>query len=88
MSDKINLADLDSNLIADLDGETAGWEAREYAYDAATTTNQLWHVVYSPEIGRGGIVLVGSGSNGMTAWTDAASADDVLRRHLAGEMEG
>jgi len=85
---KINLSDVDSNLLADLGDNTDGFEAFEFDYPDATVSNQGYHIVYNAEIGRGGVVMVGSGSNGVTAWTDATSADDVLARCIADGLIG
>ncbi|WP_418115804.1 hypothetical protein Q9265_23065 (plasmid) [Xanthomonas oryzae pv. oryzae] len=83
---KIDLSDVDANLIADLAGDVAGFEAFEADYLDATVSNQCYHIVYNDDIRRGGIVFVGSGSGGSTFWTDAKSADDVLARCLADEL--
>ncbi|CFU00841.1 Uncharacterised protein [Burkholderia pseudomallei] len=85
---KINLSDIDASLLADLGDDTAGFEAFEADHPNATVSNQGYHIVYNADAGRGGIVFVGSGSSGNTAWTDAASADDVLARWLADELTG
>jgi len=83
---QINIADLDQNLIADLGNDLDGWEAFEAEYDRATVSNQRYHIVFSNAHERGGIVFVGSGSSGVTHWTDAKSAEDVLRRFLADDL--
>lgn len=85
---KINLSDVDASLLADLGDDTAGFEAFEADYANATVSNQVYHLVYSADIGRGGIVFVGSGSSGNTSWTDASSADDVLARYLSNDLIG
>ena len=83
---KISLTDLDTNLLAEIAGEEASYEAFEAAYDGATISNQCYHIVFAKDYNRGGIVFVGSGSSGVTEWTDAASADDVLARFISDEM--
>lgn len=82
---KIDINTIDANLVADLAGAT-GYEAFEADYDGATVSNQCYHIVYNADDQRGGIVFVGSGSNGETHWTDAASAEEVLSRLLADDM--
>lgn len=74
---KIEITSLDKNLLADLDGQTDGWEAHHIGD---------YHVAFSPDAGRGGAVYVGSGSSGYTAWTDASSADEVADRFARDEM--
>ena len=83
---RIPLDRLDRNLVADLEVRTAGWRAYTAPYPGATVANQAYHVVFSAERGRGGVVQVGSGSSGATHWTDAASAGDTLRRYLDDDM--
>ncbi len=83
---KINLSDLDANLFAEIAGEEADYEAFEAAYDGATVSNQCYHIVFAKDYNRGGIVFVGSGSSGVTEWTDANSPEDVLARFVADEM--
>ena len=77
---KINLTDIDANLLADIVGDEANFEAFQAAYDAATVSNQCYHIVFAEHYNRGGIVFVGSGSSGVTDWTDAHSPADVLAR--------
>jgi hypothetical protein len=82
---QINMTDLDKNLLADVDS-VPGYTAHEFDYEGATVSNQCWHVVHSADDRRGGIVFVGSGSSGYTAWTDAVTPEEVLERFLADEM--
>lgn len=83
---RIEITDLDKNLIADLEGSTAGFEAFEADDPEATVSNQAYHIVFSADARRGGIVFVGSGSSGATSWTDAATAQEALDRYLADDM--
>jgi hypothetical protein len=83
---KIDLAELDPALLADLGGDTEGWEAFEAPFDGANVGNQAYHVVFHPDYERGGIVFVGSGASGLTSWTDAASPEEVLARFLGDDM--
>lgn len=82
---KIDINSIDANLAADING-AAGYEAYEADYDGATVSNQCYHIVHNTEDHRGGIVFVGSGSNGETHWTDAATPEEVLSRFLADDM--
>lgn len=83
----IDINAIDHNLLADLSGEDLGtYVAYEANAETTTVENQGYHIVYNAEHKRGGIVFVGSGSDGRTAWTDANSADDVLSQYLADEM--
>lgn len=85
----IDIRTLDTNLLADLAGENLANYAAYEADDAtATVSNQCYHIVFNASARRGGIVFVGSGSSGVTAWTDAASPDEVLARYLADAMIG
>jgi hypothetical protein len=80
---KIEISELDPALLADLNGDFEGWQAFEVPFEGATVSNQAYHVVWHPAYQRGGIVFVGSGSSGLTVWTDAASPEEVLGRLLA-----
>ncbi|MGL0786510.1 hypothetical protein [Xanthomonas translucens] len=82
----INITTVDANLLADLDGNAAGYTAYQADYEQATVSNQCYHIVYNADDGYGGIVFVGSGSNGVTSWTSASSAEDVLGRFERDEM--
>ena len=81
----ISISDLDANLRAELDAEGfAAFEAPEM--DGDYVTGNSLHIAYHDASGRAGIVYVGSGSSGMTHWTDASSAEDALRRYLEDDM--
>lgn len=84
----IDISNIDNSLLSDLAGNLAGYAAFEANDDTATCSNQCYHIVFCADQSRGGIVFVGSGSNGMSAWTDADSASDVLEQFIAGEMRG
>ena len=85
----IDIRTIDTNLLADLAGENLTDYAAYEADDAtATVSNQCYHIVFRAAARRGGIVFVGSGSNGGTSWTDASGPDEVLARYLADEMIG
>ena len=81
----IELSALDSNLAADLDadGFTAFFAAESVG--DFRTGNGI-HIVWHEDSGRAGLVYVGSGSSGMTSWTDASSPSDALRRYLEDDM--
>lgn len=83
---KIDIAEIASALLEDIDGDTADWELFEVAYDKATVSNQRYQIVFHPQAGRAGIVFCGSGSSGTTSWTDASSAADAFARFRSGEM--
>ncbi len=83
---KIDIAALDANLLAEIAGEEDSYEAFEAPYEGATVANQAYHIVFSKDHNRGGIVFVGSGSSGSTAWTDASSPDEVLARFVEDDM--
>ncbi len=80
---KIEIIELDANLLADLEGATQGWELHEVAADDA---DGVWQVLWNAEHNRAGLVYVGNGSNGATLWTDAASPADAYRRLQADEL--
>jgi hypothetical protein len=95
---RIDLNDVDASLLDDLSADmgdigTFGAFGTFEAFEAfaddrsdASASNRRYHILYSAEIGRGGIVLVGSGSSGQTSWTDATSAQDVLTRYLTDSL--
>ena len=61
----IDIRTLDTNLLADMAGENLSDYAAYEADDAtATVSNQSYHIVFHAGARRGGIVFVGSGSNG------------------------
>ena len=81
----IAVTNLDANLRAELDAKGfATFEAPEM--DGDYVTGNSLHIAYHAASGRAGIVYVGSGSSGMTHWTDASSAEDALRRYLEDDM--
>jgi hypothetical protein len=78
---------LDANLKSELDALCYDFFfAAEF--DGDFRTGNGLHIAYCPEAGRAGLVYVGSGSSGVTAWTDCDSAEDALRRYLDDEMQG
>ena len=83
---KIELTSVDANLLAEIAGDEASFEAFEAPFEGATVPNQAWHIVFAKDCNRGGIVFVGSGSSGATEWTDAGSPEEVLARMFADEM--
>ena len=72
---KIEIIELDANLLADLEGATQGWELHEVPADDA---DGVWQVLWNAEYNRAGLVYVGNGSNGATLWTDARVRSSVL----------
>lgn len=84
---KIDIAQIDPNLLTDLDGKTEGCDLYDFPYKQATVSNQRYQLVWSAENSRAGIVFVGSGSSGATEWIDAASPEDAMRRYHADEMQ-
>jgi hypothetical protein len=83
---RIDLADLDATLRAEMGADVSGFEAFAAEYPNATVANQGYHVVFHREYRRGGAVFVGSGASGVTGWTDADSADEVLERFVTDDM--
>lgn len=83
---QIAIADLDRNLRADIDAPEAEFTAWTAWMDGARVSNQSYDVIHHAEAQRGGIVMVGSGSSGVTFWTDAATPEEVLTRYLADDM--
>lgn len=85
----IEMADLDRNLIADMDAPAAEWTAWEHVMvrsDGLVDSNRCLHILHHAQAQRAGIVLVGSGSSGITVWTDAATPGEALRRYLADDL--
>lgn len=82
----IDITELDANLANEIYGKN-GYQAFECADpSAADSTNCGYHIVFSAEDQRGGIVYVGSGSSGETRWTDAISAQQVVERYMSNDM--
>lgn len=80
---KIDLTDLDRNLLADIASDTAtDWAA----YEVAANDLGGYQIIHSAEYERGGVVYIGSGSSGATEWTDAATPEEVLERLHADDM--
>lgn len=52
---KIEITELDANLLADLEGATQGWELHEVAADDA---DGVWQVLWNAEHNRAGLVYV------------------------------
>lgn len=76
---------LDRNLRDELDAPGAQtFIAREF--DGDYLTGNSLHIAYFADVGRAGLVYVGSGSSGVTAWTDCTSPEDALRRYLDNDM--
>lgn len=84
----LDIAQIDRNLLTDLDDDATGWDLYEAEYEGATVSNQRYQVVFSADAGRAGIVFCGSGSSGQTSWTDAASPDEAMHLFHADEMRG
>lgn len=82
---RMDIAKLDSNLLADLDGKYQLFDVDD---PEQTVSNQYYQLIYCPDDERAGIVLCGSGSSGHTSWTDCDSAEDAMRRYLNNEMTG
>ncbi len=82
----IEIADVVAELRDEIDTDPSEWTAWEAPYEAATVSNQRYQIVHHAEAQRGGIVFVGSGSSGLTSWTDAATPDEVYDRYLAEDM--
>lgn len=80
---KIDIITLDNNLLADIDGDTTGYELHEQDDEGAPG---VWQILWHAQGGRAGLVYVGSGSNGATLWTDAASPEEAYRRLKNDEM--
>lgn len=85
---KIAVADVAADLREEIDTAHAEWTAWEAAYENATVANQRYQIVHHAGAQRGGIVFVGSGSSGITSWTDAKTPEEVFERFLADEMIG
>lgn len=85
----IAIDEIDIALRNDLDAPVAEFTAWEHVMlrpDGYVNDLNSLHVVHHKGARRGGVVLVGSGSSGLTAWTDAATPEEVLRRYLADDM--
>lgn len=82
----LDISGLDTNLADDvasesMDGYALYWAAE---FDDGFRTGNGMQVLYAA--GRAGLVYCGSGSSGMTSWTDCSSAEDALRRYLDDDM--
>lgn len=85
---EIKLSELDPNLVADIadSPDVTDWTAHSASYEGETCAGQEYHIVHSVSIARGGIVFVGSGSSGVSDWTDADTPEEVLQRFTSDEM--
>lgn len=85
----ISITEIDSNLRAEMDAPASEWTAWEHVLmrdDGFVDGNRRLHILHHAGGQRGGIVLVGSGSSGLTLWTDAVTPDEALRRYLDDEV--
>ena len=82
----ITFNELDANLQNDLDAPVEEFTFWTAPYPTATVANQEYHIAHHAESGRGGIVFVGSGSSGVTLWTDADTPENVWVRHENDDM--
>lgn len=62
------------------------WTVHKYPLPDATTDNQVVFIAYNKSWARAGICQDGSGSNGVSIWTDADSPDDALRRYIEDDL--
>ena len=76
---QIKLSTIDTNLFADLNKNST-----YTAFEAVDPDGLDYHIVFNGS--RGGIAQIGSGSDGSTHWTDAATAAEVLDRYIADNM--
>lgn len=83
---KIDIADLDFNLRADVGPDADSFDAFVASTERGYAEGWCFQIVFSAEERRGGIVFVGSGSSGKTSWTDASGPKDVLVRYLTDDM--
>lgn len=77
---QINLDDLDDTLRAEV-GAESGYTAHEIPHG-----NGVVQIAYSDADKRAGLLYIGSGSNGVTSWTDASSVDDAINRWVTGDL--
>lgn len=84
----LDIADLDDNLAQDISDDPEGtiYELYEDTAHAGDAPNAALQILWIPEILRAGIVYTGSGSSGMTTWTDASSPEDALRRYVEDDI--
>jgi hypothetical protein len=88
-SDAVTADNTSANLLAEIGDEMSGWVVAELPYmraDGYPDNNTLLQAVYSEEAGRAGLVVVGSGANGHTEWTDATSLAEAFARYLTDTM--
>lgn len=79
---------VDESLLADIGDDLTGWVVAELPYMRADgfRDNSSLQAVYNAEVGRAGLVVVGSGSSGYTEWTDAGSIADAFERFVTDNM--
>ena len=73
---KIDITNIKPELLSGIDNNASDWDLYEQAIDA----NTEWQIVWHAESGRAGLIFVGSGSDGLTHWTDATSPEDAYQR--------
>lgn len=85
----LDAARLDLNLTAEMDAPVPEWTTWEFPIldRDGVLTGRSYQVVYHAGSQRGGIVLVGSGASGLTAWTDAVTPGEVLVHYLTDDMQ-
>jgi hypothetical protein len=80
---QIAFSGISPSLADEIGGPSDGWQAWEAPSTVATSPNQRYQIVHNAQFYRGGIVFGGSGSSGVTMWTDASTPEDVLARYLS-----
>ncbi len=87
--EQIRLSDIESALREEVDepfSEWTGWVYFLERTDVSADGAYRMHIVHHAEALRGGIILVGPESSGVTSWTDAATPGEVLDRYLDDDM--
>ena len=82
----IDISEIDPALLHDINDEVRGWALYEAPYEGETVSNQQYQIVFHAGIGRAGIVFCGSGSSGMTSWTDAGSPEEAFDRFINDDL--
>jgi hypothetical protein len=83
---KIDISELDAALLADIDGDTSSWVLYEVPAANASVANQRVQILFSSDHNRAGIVFCGSGSSGVTSWTDASTPEQAYERYTNDDM--
>ena len=83
---ELDVDDLDETLRGELEEPEIFEVCAAAELNGGFRTGQLTNIAYCDKTGRAGLIFVGSGSSGVSVWTDADSAQDALLRYLTDDI--